>query len=389
MANENEYFEFIFPFSLGCLDENDFLIFKDYLNSGEEGGLQELGEFQNLISLLPTILNIETPTPQTKDNVARRLYKIKDEKRGKSNLNDSQSKKILDLQNKNIEQQPKVSELFGTKIDYTNDEVEEPISAQKQAEVLPKKLKTITNGFEVVKPKKRPEDLFQSKKDSENDSSTNNTNPILNNLDDNKPEGESNIPPVKKTYTLHGDFGQDKKKSDKRNSYTVSILFVLFILLIATGGYYYYQKVTLEVGQYKSHINGLNSKIEKLYSTLSENKDLSEFLRSKNIKVINLESVQKKQSCYGKLLLNFDNSKGFLILSQMPGLGKGMVYQLWLNMKKTNISMGTFNPGNQEAYFQIKLPEITNQVNAKFLLTEEPEIGSLQPGKTVYLEGSF
>ena len=399
MANENEYFEFIFPFSLGCLDENDFLIFKEYLNSGEEDGLQELGEFQNLTSLLPIILNIETPTPQTKDNVARRLYKIKDEKRGKSNLNDSQSKKVLDLQSKKTDQEPKVSELFGTKIDYSKDEIAE----QKDAEILPKKLKTMTNGFEVVKPRKKPEDFFHSEKDNlikggefnnsdnqENNSVNENTDDIIiNNIDENKSEKGPSSQPVKKAYTLHGDFGQEKKKIDKGKNHTGIILFVLLLLIIAAGGYYYYQKVTLEVKQYKSHIAGLNNKIENLYSTLSENKNLSEFLRSKNIKVINLENVQKKQSGYGRLLLNFDNSKGFLMLSQMPGLGKGMVFQLWLSMNKTYISMGTFNPGNEEVYFPIKLPEITNQVNTKFLLTEEPSIGSIQPGKTIFLEGSF
>ncbi len=403
MANENEYFEFIFPFSLGCLDENDFLIFREYLNSGEEAGLQELGEFQNLTSLLPIILNIETPTSQTKDNVARRLYKIRDEKRGKSNFNDSQSKKVIDSQSKKIDQESKVSELFGTKIDYANDELESQIQEQKDSEALPKKLKTMTNGFEVVKPKKRPEDFFHSKKDKpdnggdfnnsenqEKDNLNKNTDDILsNNIDENKAGSGSSSQPKKKAYTLHGDYGQDKKKNKKERKYTGIILFVIFLLLVAAGGYYYYQRVAIEVSNYKSHIAGLNNKIENLYSTLSENKNLSEFLRSKNIRVINLESVQKKQSGYGKLLLNFDNSKGYLLLSQMPGLGKGMVYQLWLSMNKTYISMGTFNPGNGEVYFSINLPEITNQDATKFLITEEPAIGSIQPGKAVFLEGSL
>jgi hypothetical protein len=40
---------------------------------------KELGEFQNLVALLPSALLIETPSWELKDKVARKLYKLRDE----------------------------------------------------------------------------------------------------------------------------------------------------------------------------------------------------------------------------------------------------------------------------------------------------------------------
>jgi hypothetical protein len=37
---------------------------------------QELGHYQNLVAFLPTLLDIEVPEPEVKDNVARKLYEL-------------------------------------------------------------------------------------------------------------------------------------------------------------------------------------------------------------------------------------------------------------------------------------------------------------------------
>ena len=51
----------------------------EQLDSSEDFNIQALGEYQNLASLLPLILTIEYPDPQLKDNVAKKLYRLKDE----------------------------------------------------------------------------------------------------------------------------------------------------------------------------------------------------------------------------------------------------------------------------------------------------------------------
>jgi hypothetical protein len=68
-------------FALGCLDHEDFLKVLNHLRGGEEYPYQELGEYQNLASLLPSFLEIEIPDQSVKDKVARKLYRLKEQKR--------------------------------------------------------------------------------------------------------------------------------------------------------------------------------------------------------------------------------------------------------------------------------------------------------------------
>ena len=99
MSEQATYYDHLFAYSLGCLDDEDLNILEEYLQSGGEFAWQELGEYQNLASLLPSILNIEVPPPQLKDSVARNLYRIRNEKRLKrSNENPYMEKSHGDIQ---------------------------------------------------------------------------------------------------------------------------------------------------------------------------------------------------------------------------------------------------------------------------------------------------
>src|SRR5664280_2431684 len=76
MENLNDL---IYAYSLGCLNPEEHQKFLEHINSSDELNIQALGEYQNLASLLPSILTIENPDPQLKDNVAKKLYRLKDE----------------------------------------------------------------------------------------------------------------------------------------------------------------------------------------------------------------------------------------------------------------------------------------------------------------------
>ncbi|NUN07760.1 MAG: hypothetical protein HUU54_01130 [Ignavibacteriaceae bacterium] len=78
--NQKDFQNFIYPFSLGCLDKEDFVSMVEYIEAGGDFPWQELGELQNLTALLPSFLNIESPQASVKDRVARTLYKLKSEK---------------------------------------------------------------------------------------------------------------------------------------------------------------------------------------------------------------------------------------------------------------------------------------------------------------------
>lgn len=77
--------------ALGCLDPEDDELFTKLMKEDENFPWQELGHYQNIVAFLPTLLDIEVPEPEVKDNVARKLYelgeKIKAEKENKVKQN--------------------------------------------------------------------------------------------------------------------------------------------------------------------------------------------------------------------------------------------------------------------------------------------------------------
>jgi len=62
--------------ALGCLDPEDDALFTKLMEEDENFPWQELGHYQNLVAFLPTLLDIEVPEPEIKDNVARKLYEL-------------------------------------------------------------------------------------------------------------------------------------------------------------------------------------------------------------------------------------------------------------------------------------------------------------------------
>ncbi len=380
MPEQNEFYDLLFAYSLGCLDEEDFLKLKEYLKSNEEYW-QELGEYQNLVSLLPSILNIETPNPEVKDNVARKLYKLKGEVPKKKNV-----KEKLQVETAELNKEKEDSE-------NTINAVEETFS---------EKLNTRTDGFEVVTAKKkveyfRPtqetqirgrdfENISDDEDEKENVTHEEQETQASELAKDGKSQAEAE---KKKTYTLHGDYGSDKKSVKEGKTFLRNILLIILLTAAAAGILFFYFKVSSEVRAYKSKVESLNEQVKDLSSTTAVSRELSELLQSKNLKIINLDGTDINHSGFGKLIISLENSRGFLQLSQMPGLSTGKVYQLWLSMNKKFVSMGTFSPVHNDEYFPVTLPEITNQQSAKFMVSEEPLTGSLEPGNKIFLTGSF
>lgn len=62
--------------ALGCLDPEDDALINKLMKEDTNFPWQELGHYQNLVAFLPTILDIEVPEPEVKDNVARKLYEL-------------------------------------------------------------------------------------------------------------------------------------------------------------------------------------------------------------------------------------------------------------------------------------------------------------------------
>jgi len=82
-VDRNKAIELIKARTLGCLTKDEDAEFNEYMESGEDFPWDILGEYQNLTAMLPTLLKVEVPAPELKDNVARKLYKIIQELKAK------------------------------------------------------------------------------------------------------------------------------------------------------------------------------------------------------------------------------------------------------------------------------------------------------------------
>lgn len=58
---------------LGCIDENEIKSLRVMKENDEDFPWKELAQYQNLVSLLPSMLVAETPSPSAKENMVRKL----------------------------------------------------------------------------------------------------------------------------------------------------------------------------------------------------------------------------------------------------------------------------------------------------------------------------
>ncbi len=73
--------QMISAFAAGSLDKENFVQFKRYVRKGGELPKGELGEQQNVVSLMPTILNLEVPEERVKGLVVKKIIQIQKDRR--------------------------------------------------------------------------------------------------------------------------------------------------------------------------------------------------------------------------------------------------------------------------------------------------------------------
>ncbi len=416
MGGENELYGLLSAYALGCLDKGDLVKLKDYLAGGGDYPWQELGEYQNLASLLPSILNMEIPAPQLKDKVARKLYRIKDEKRLKRTSASTMGDGSSTAGGKTFTRVTSTGERLVPPVKLTHNDEEFPeYHRTSEEDIISESLKKSAEDnlppvydFEVVTSRKQtepepidnnseessaPEDLSELSSEAHFESAEENSGFVeereVVDLREEKTPGKApelrNAEAKKKPYTLHGGF---ETKPEKK-SHTGLIVAILAVLLIAAGVVFVYLRITSDVKVYKTSVEQLNSQIKDLTKKVAGNQALQKLLLTKNVRIINLTGTKLSQDGFGKLIISFDNSRAYLQLSQMPDPPNNGSYQLWAEISGKYVSLGIFKPTDDVNYFPFTVPELTNKTTTKFIVTGEPEGGAQKPGRDLYLTGDL
>jgi len=325
MENINDL---IYAYSLGCLDNEELQRLREPLDRGEDVNIKELGELQNLTSLLPSILKIANPDPQLKDNVAKKLYRLKDEIKAQR-----QNNKPLN----NIQE--------------TNGEKRQD-SFLAEPDIL-----TLENG--VIKSVKA--ELNDVQKDNERTKN-------LRNISD--------IPLI-----LPAD--------PVKRSYKMMIWGFVLLLLLAIGIIVIYLNISLNSNNLNNEVNKLKKEVGNLNTQLIGSQEIKEMLQSPDLQVIKLMGTNFSPNSFGNLIIDCDKEVGYIQFAQMPAIQEDKFFQLWVNMSGGYFSLRTFQASDTMGFHSFKMLNLQKGNDINFLITEESSSGSTAPSNKVYLQGKF
>jgi len=329
---DNEMNEMSTAFALGCMDKLNYRQFKNYVRRGGKLPIGELGDSQNIIALIPTVLHIVSPREELKNRLGARLIDIQ--------------KKINNLE---LEDRRK-----------TRIEFEEKFLARNP----------LTKIFDV--DDKRMDNSRQSK------------------TEDSEPIPPPQIKEEKEiTYNPSKEIPKSKSKS-------VSFLWVFSIILLITVAvlsYFYFNKtndLVEENSEFHNQIVKLRADLSRTNKFLNQNKEFVEFLNSPNIKIIQLKGMESKSNESGKLMISFDTGEGFLRLKNMSRIDSDKIYQLWLVSTSGTFSLGAFEITPDSKYIKFsEIPFILKDDIKFFRITQENRDVTEKPNGKTILFGSF
>ena len=91
---------------LGCLNEKDSEKLRKMKESEENFPWKELADYQNLVSLLPSSLDINYPDSELKDKTAMKLYNIRDEIKAKLDAKKPKEPPVTSVVDEIVEEKP-------------------------------------------------------------------------------------------------------------------------------------------------------------------------------------------------------------------------------------------------------------------------------------------
>lgn len=429
---ESPVYGLLHAYALGCLNKNDFKDLKKYFRSGQPFEWAELGEYQNLGAMLPSILNIDSPPPQLKDKVARRLYRIREQRR--KTLTDLH--KITQLstpaiiedaiaaakaapipvppvpvaeeapsviadkgfarvtQEKVYDQIPPIPKDIHDELDISaihNKEDETKKSFyQTQFEIDPAAINNWEEPEmpslpipEQVKPKATKEIPLPHKFTREMPPAA-----------EQQPEKPAYHPPVQNPILerLSGgdyDLPSDEDKvieKGRKGLWTAIVLLFILVLAICAGGYYLYTqnlKNSKDIERIRQQMNSQTFKADA-------NSEIFAMINSREFKIAELKPVKETITGYGKIFMSFDLKTAYLQFAELPEPAEGKSYHLWAEISGNMMSLGEFTPKSSINYEPLpKLPVIDKDMNVSFLLTEEKAGDVKNPSNKIFLSGTI
>lgn len=330
--------EMISAFASGCMDKKNHIQFRDYVLREGDMPAGELGEFLNIMSLIPSILEIEKPDKEVKERVAKKLLSYQDE-----------------IQEKIKKQRTKT---------FTKEEFPDPKNKNVHSlnELDPKDVKELTND-ELVKFNTLVSEV-------DDDPATN------NNVEPQPQIAMERIAPVKQPEPV-----------GKINSKLPWIILTVMIILFAVIFYILSNinsNLENDISTLKNQVLKLQDKVDNANIFISENRTLIEFLNNRDLVIIDLLGSDLAPDAAGKFIMSFFDREGLISFNNLPALESGMVYSLWLVSRGQSYLLGSYGQQRETKYFSVKdIPPIPLSDIDLIRVTAEKQGDTIAKGNTV------
>lgn len=349
--------EMISAFAAGCMDDQNYRQFKNYVRSGGELPEGELGELQNVVSLVPSILDLEQPDAELKERVAKKLISLQDEiKRRIKEKKEKGTQEFISLTGENrVEKTVETprSDPFATDLHderYSQEEVRKSTGAKKEQQQ-----RRTDEPREIKKPAPQPLNIqFENKKSQ-------------------FPAGSQPVNTKLLTGLWIGV------------GLLTAVLIVFVFYFFKTTGNLETQVETLTIQG-----NELRNQLTSTTKFVTDYSEFVDFFNYKDIKIVNLAGDTVSPGSSGRLFVSFAAREALLKLNDLPSPSPGEAYQLWIESRGVTYSLGLFLPKPGDKYLSIRsLPSIPENDVDFVRVTNENRAGSEQPSGNTYLLGIF
>ena len=368
---EQAIHEMVAAYAVGCMDKQNFVQFKDYMAEGGDLPEGELGELQNVVSMIPVILDLEKPHDAIKDMVATKLIGMKEEIKAKI-LNDRKTLVNTFTNGPTIASIPDSS-------------VTKPVASTR---IIPK-FNTVnlkTEGSEATSTLDFSKDDFESSLGEIDLFKNTKTriptiaaeSAVMTNIESTKIKSDE-TKPVVSSKPVETPAAEEQKAA----SNWIQILGIIFTILICTIlGYYTFistQKLESSIDEMQVELKSIKSQLATANNFVGSNASLVEFLNYKDINVINMLGRDAANKASVKILLSFDEKEGLLQFKNCPQLLAEQVFQLWFVSKGQSYPSGTYKPISNEYVRISPFPFLPKEQIESYLITIESVNGASTP----------
>jgi len=361
--------EMIAAYAVGCMDKQNYMQFKDYMDESGYLPKGELGELQNIISMIPVILDLESPDPSIKDLVAKKLIGMKEEIKTKiieekkkttlaaTNLSKSS---IGQTKNRTISFIDKKAAKKTATLQFGDDNAKIPAAPRKT------KTETPEPQTPVMEPKKiESPDMAAT------------------------PKSIIAPPQLISRATIEEPKPASPEKTSSGMMGLVALL--LSIVLFSILSYFTFTSVNSlngTVDDLTTQVSSLKNQIATANNFISNYTSLIEFFNYKDIIVTGLSSSDTAEKGSAQILLSFSQKEGLIQFKDVKPLQPNQGYQVWVQSKGQSYSLGVYQPGGSE-YLKINsFPFLPKENIESYYITIESNEGSPTPSTVIYLSSA-